>query len=110
MGSYRINRKNAIPLGTAIQEYLESSRLSTGMNTRRIFAAWDAVSGAGPFTIKRYYRSGKLYITLQSSVVCSQLYPRRGELTDKINEFLSRDEFFCPDNKTVSWVEEIILK
>ena len=110
MDSYRIKRKNAVSLGAAIQEYLGTSRLATGMNTRRIFAAWDAVSGAGPFTIKKYFRSGKLYVTFQSSVVSSQLYPRRAELVEKINDFLARDEFFNSDNRTVSWVEEIVFK
>jgi hypothetical protein len=35
--------------------------------------AWDQASGAAPYTIKRYFRDGKLFITLSSSVLCSQL-------------------------------------
>ena len=110
MDSYRIKRKTAMPLASAIREYLSDSRLSAGLNTRRIFAAWDAASGAGPYTLKRFFRNGKLYITLNSAVVRSQLHPRRLELTDKINEILSRDEFFLREDSAVSWVEELILK
>ena len=110
MDSYRIKRKSAVSIGAAIREYLGESRLRPGLNTRRIFAAWDAASGAGPLTLKRYFRSGKLYLTLSSAVVRSQLYPQRKALTDKMNEILSRDEFFSPEDGNVSWIEELILK
>ncbi len=110
METYRIKRKNAVPLSSAIKEYLKEAHLTTGLNTRRIFAAWDGVSGAAPFTIKRYFRSGRLYITLNSSVVREQLKMRLGLLTERLNEALSRDEFFSTDDCNVSWVEEIILK
>ena len=110
METYRIKRKNAMLLSTAIREYLKEAHLTTGLNTRRIFAAWDAASGAGPFTIKRYFRSGKLYITLNSSVVREQLKNRKDLLIEKLNAFLSRDEFFTTDDCNVSWVEDIILK
>ena len=110
MDSYRIKRKNAVTIGSAIREFLGESKLRPGLNTRRIFAAWEEASGAGPLTLKRFYRSGKLYITLASAVVRSQLYPQRKTLTDKMNEILSRDEFFSPEDKSVSWIEELILK
>lgn len=110
MDSYRIKRKNALPLSSAIREYLEQSRLSSGLNTRRIFAAWDEASGAGPLTLKRFYRSGKLYITLSSAVVRSQLAPQRDALVDKMNDILSRDELFLREDPSVGWIEELILK
>ena len=110
MDSYRIKRKNAIPLSSAIREFIEGSRLRPGLNTHRIFEAWDAVSGAGPFTIRKFYRSGKLYVTFRSSVISSQLYPRRELLVEKINEYLSRDELFSPEDASVSWVKEIVFK
>ena len=67
MEKYRIKRKNAIPIASAIREYLRDAHLTTGLNTRLIFKAWDEVSGASSFTLKRFFRSGKLYITLNSS-------------------------------------------
>ena len=110
MESYRIKRKNALPLGAAIKEYLRASHLTTGLNTRLIFKAWDDVSGAGPFTLKRYFRNGKLYITLNSSVVLSQLRARKEFLIDMLNDRLSRDELFEQEDQNATWVEEIILK
>ena len=110
MDSYRINRKNAVSLGSAIQEYLRDSRLSSGLNTRRIFAAWDEASGAGPLTLKRFFRGGKLYITLSSSVVRSQLVPHKDILIEKINSILAADECFSRDDPNVSWVQELVLK
>ena len=110
MGTYKISRKNAVPLSAAILEYLKEAHLTTGLNTRRIFSAWDAVSGAAPFTIKRYFRSGKLYITLNSSVVRNQLKPRKEFLLEQLNDRLARDEFFDRDDINASWVEEIVLK
>ena len=110
MDSYRINRKNAVSLAAAIQEYLRDSRLSSGLNTRRIFSAWDQASGAGPFTLKRFVRGGKLYITLNSSVVRSQLAPHKELLIDKMNAILAADECFSRDDPNVSWVQELVLK
>ena len=43
----RVARKTAVSLSEAIQEYLKAAKLSSGLNTQRIFAAWDAASGAG---------------------------------------------------------------
>ena len=110
METYRIKRKNAMPLSAAIRDYLKEAHLTTGLNTRRIFAAWDEVSGAGPFTIKRFFRGGKLYITLNSSVVREQLKTRKELLTETLNARLAGDEFFSTDDCNVSWVEDIILK
>ncbi len=110
MENYKIQRKNALPLSSAIKEYLRESHLTTGLNTRLIFKAWDEVSGAAPFTIRRYFRSGKLYITLNSSVIQSQLAGRKEFLTEMINARLGRDELFEQDDKNVNWVEELILK
>ena len=85
-------------------------KLSAGLNTQRIFAAWDACSGAAPFTLKRFFRGGKLYITLSSSVIRNQLYFQKAELMEKMNAFLSKDELFTQDDRTVSFIEELILR
>ncbi len=110
MESYRIKRKNALPLSSALKEFLRESHLTTGLNTRLIFKAWDDVSGAAPYTLKRFFRNGKLYITLNSSVVLSQLASRKEFLKEMINDRLSRDELFEQDDINVTWVEEIVLK
>ena len=93
-----------------VQQYIKSMKLAAGLNTQRIFAAWDACSGAGPFTLRRFFRDGKLYITLGSSVIRNQLYFQKQELIDKMNAYLSNDELFTADNRTVNFVQELILK
>ena len=106
----QIHRKEAVSLETVVQQYIKSMKIAAGLNTQRIFAAWDACSGAGPFTLKRFVRGGKLYITLNSSVLRIQLYFQRDVLVEKIYAFLSEDALFTADNKTVNFVQELILK
>ena len=110
MDSYKIKRKTAEPLAFAIKSFLKSAHLTTGLNTRLVFAAWDEVSGAAPFTIKRYFRSGKLYITLNSSVARSQYQRQKDLLLIRINERLRKDELFDRQDCNANWVEDIILK
>ena len=49
----RIHRKEAVGMEEIVQQYIKSMKLATGLNTQRVFAAWDACSGAAPFTLKR---------------------------------------------------------
>lgn len=106
----RIHRKEAVSMEVIVQQYIKSMRLAAGLNTQRIFAAWDACSGAGPFTLKRYFRGGTLFITLNSSVIRSQLFFQREELVRKMNAFLSKDELFTADNRSVGEVRELVLR
>lgn len=106
----RIHRKEAVGMDQIVRQYIKSMKLAAGLNTQRIFAAWDACSGAGPFTLKRFFRSGKLYITLSSSVIRNQLYFQRDVLVEKMNAFLSEDDLFTADNRTVSYIRELILQ
>jgi hypothetical protein len=106
----RVARKQAVSLAEAIQEYLKASRLTSGLNTQRIFAAWDAASGAGRYTVRRFFRDGRLYITVDSSVVRSQLSFQRDTLIEKMNALLAQDELFTRDDPRVGVVQELILK
>ena len=106
----RVARKPAVSLSEAIQEYLKAAKLSSGLNTQRIFAAWDAASGAGRYTVRRFFRDGRLYITVDSSVVRSQLSFQRDVLIEKINALLAQDELFTQDDARVGTVKELILK
>ena len=106
----RVARKTAVPLGELIQDYLKKSRLSSGLNTQRIFAAWDAASGASAYTVRRFFRDGKLYVTVSSSVIRSQLSFQREALLEKINARLGQDELFTRDAQGADFVKELILK
>jgi hypothetical protein len=106
----KIHRKEAVRMDQLVEEFIKSMRIAAGLNTQRVFAAWDACSGAGPYTLKRFYRGGKLYITLNSSVIRSQLYFQRDILIEKMNAFLAQDTLFTADNRSVGFIQELILK
>jgi hypothetical protein len=109
-GSVRIARKKALSMDEVVRMYVQSMKLAPALNTRRIFAAWDDASGAGPYTLKRFFRDGRLYITLSSSVVRNQLSFQSDALVEKMNAILSKDELFARDDTRVSYVKELILK
>ena len=106
----RFTRKEALSMEEVVSRYIKSMKLAAGLNTHRIYEAWDACSGAARFTLKRYFKSGRLYITLSSSVVRNQLYFQKDLLVEKMNAFLSGDPLFTPDNRSVGFVQELILK
>ena len=108
--NYFIRRKEALTMEEVIEEYIKSAKLASGLNTQRVFAAWDACSGAGPFTLKRFFRSGTLYITLNSSVIRNQLSFQKTELVEKMNATLAGDRLFTSDNRTVGYIQELVLK
>lgn len=110
MKTVKIERKTAVGMDQLVREYIDSMKIASGLNTRRIYAAWDQASGAAQYTIKRYFRGGKLYVTLNSSVVRNQLSFQKDALVEKINYLLGRDNLFTKEDPRVSWVQEIILK
>ena len=109
-GHVRIQRREPHSMDELVRQYIKSMQLAPALNTQRVFAAWDAVSGAGPFTLRRFFLDGTLYITLNSSVIRNQLYFQRDVLVEKINARLAEDELFTKDNRLVGTVRQIILK
>lgn len=108
--SIRIHRKEAVTMEEVVETYIRQMKLAAGLNTQRIFAAWDACSGAGPYTLRRFFRGGKLYITLSSSVIRNQLLFQKDALVEKMNQFLAQDALFTKDNDTVGCIQTLILK
>ncbi len=105
----RISRKTALPLVEVFKQMIVEGGARATFNSHRIFSAWDEVSAAGPYTIKRFFRDGKLYITLSSSVICMQLRMQKDVLRDKINARIQSDKLYigeAPDGP----VKELILK
>jgi len=105
----RMSRKSAQPLKEVVRQYLSSMKLAPGMNSHLIFSAWNKASGADKFTVKQFYRDGKLYVTLNSSVVRSQLYFQKDVLLEKINKIIEEDELFISAGPG-PYVFELILK
>jgi len=103
----RIRRKEAVTMSEAISQYIKEMKLSVGLNTQRIFAAWDAVSGAARFTIGKYYKDGVLYCTISSSVMRNQLYFQLATVLEMLNETLKRDNLYDGDK---GYVKSIVLR
>ena len=108
--NYFIRRKEALTMDEVVAEYIKSAKMASGLNTQRVFSAWDECSGAGPFTLKKYFWSGTLYVTLNSSVVRNQLYFKKEALIEKMNAWLSGDRLFTPDNRTAGYVKDLVLR
>lgn len=110
MEKNRIQRKEAVSLADALKMMLEDAHMTASHNTQRIFEAWDTASGASRYTLKRFFRDGKLYITVDSSVVRSQLSFQKDALLAKINSLLGEDPLFISGDKATVTVKELILK
>ena len=108
--SYFIKRKEALSMEEVVDEFIKSMKLASGLNTQRIFAAWDECSGAAPFTLKHFFRNGTLYITVSSSVVRNQLFFQKEALIEKMNARLSSDPLFTSDNRTAGAVKDLVLR
>lgn len=105
-----MERKDAAPMYELVNEYIKEMKLSAGLDRQRIFEAWDVVSGAGRYTVDRFYRDGVLYCTIGSSVVRNRLYFQRDVLLKQMNERLAEDEMFSREGRRESVVRSLILK
>ena len=107
-GASRLARKEAVGMDELIQWFVRDMRLSSGLNRQRVFAAWDKVTGAGPYTLSKSFFKGVLYCTLSSSVVRNQLSFQRKEIAAAVNAALAEDELFT--GPAAGYVKSIILK
>lgn len=110
MPTNKLPFRKAVGMNTLIREVLKEGRMAEAFNSRCIFRAWDLASGAAEFTVRRYFRDGKLYITLSSSVVRSQLHFQQDVLLQKINSIARNDEFFTNTESVKGPVTQLILK
>lgn len=110
METYRIHRKQALGMEEVIDQYIRSMKLAAGLNTQRVFAAWDEVSGAASATLRRYYRDGVLRVSLSSSVLRFELGLQKAQMIERMNAWLLKDDLFVKDDPKVGLVKDIILK
>lgn len=102
-----LKRTQAIPVGEALMSYFKQIRLNSRLNERRVFEAWDKVSGAAAYTSKRFFRDGKLYVTLNSSAARTHLSMQKAALLAHINSVLLDDPLYDAEH---GYVIELILK
>lgn len=106
---YKLRRQSPTAFSELIRLYLKNSPLRDQFNSHLVFSAWDSASGAGPCTVKKFFRSGSLYVTVSSSVVRSQLLFRKTALIERMNALLSGNEFFC-GGEGEKYVKNLIIK
>lgn len=106
----RIKRRESVGMPELIKMYIRDMKLTTELNRQRIYAAWSKVSGAAPYTLKRYVKNGVLYCTVSSSLVRNRLFFQRDFLVELINEELGKDELFTAEDKVESFIKSIVLK
>lgn len=106
----KLRKSQTVAVGSLMRESFRRSGIADAVNTQLVFAAWDKVSGAGAYTSRKFYRSGKLYVTLSSSVVRSQLSFLKDDIRRSINKSLSESILFSPGESQDKYVNEIILK
>ncbi len=106
----RLARKKAIPMEELVGIYIKEMKIASGLNSKRVFAAWDQVSGMGPYTLRKFFRGGKLFLTMSSSMVRSQLWLQREALVKMMNDALAQDPLFTDDGSGPDFVKELILK
>lgn len=100
--------KRALPISDVLKLMIARSGARATHNAHRIYLAWNEASGAGESTIRRFYRDGRLVITLNSSVVRSSLLFQKDVLIQKINALISQDGLFIGECEEA--VKELVLK
>lgn len=105
-----IRRKEPVGMDALIADYIKEMKIASGLNTQRVFEAWDKVSGAAAYTVGRFYRDGVLYCTIGSSVVRNQLYFQRNVLIERMNDYLVAEGGFISDIEEKRPVRSLILK
>ena len=108
--SYYIGRREALTMDQVIEEFIRGAKLSQGLNEQRVYAAWDEVTGAGTFTLERFFRDGTLTVRLASSMVRTHLWMQRYEIVRNINGWLRRDSLFVKEEGKEEYVKELVLR
>lgn len=88
-----MKRESAKSIGQVIEQFIRSEGLEDGLLRVRIFEAWDIVVGenAARYTSKKFFKDGKLFCSIGSSVLRSQIYFQKEEILKQINSLLSAD-------------------
>lgn len=106
----RLAHRDAIGMPDLMKAFVKHFNLSAGLNTQKLFDAWDKVSGAESFTLNKFFKGGTLYVTVSSSMVRTQLGFQKDSLIKAMNDLLEKDPLFMKDRNTVGYVKKIILR
>ena len=83
-----MKRRNPVRIGQLIGDLKNINTLSNGMKEVFIMGAWEKVVGKNiaDYTTKLYIRDRKLYVNFSSPAARQELFSRRREVIQKLNE------------------------
>lgn len=97
-------------MGALVPMFIKAMRLDAGLNTTLVLKAWDEASGASAYTLNKFFRDGRLFVTVSSSMVRSHLEFQKADIVASINRILENDPLFSNGCAKAGFVKEIILK
>lgn len=82
-----MKRKNAIPIGDLIRQYLREEGLETPLNQQRLISAWGVVLGNGilNYTADIFIKNQTLWVKITSSVIRQELSYAREQIVRRLN-------------------------
>ena len=85
-----MRRQKAVLLGDLFGEFLKSEGLEQGIRRMEVFEAWDATVGVriAELTSEKFFKDGRFYCKISSSVARTQLFTQRLEIIKKINDIM----------------------
>lgn len=105
----RLRRHEAVGMDELATQFIKEMKLSSGLYRLRVREAWDAVTGAGRYTLEVSLNKGVMICSISSSVVRNQLYFQREALTRQLNEYLKEHASgLVPDENNI--VKDLILR
>lgn len=108
--SNKLRRQEAVGLDELVKQFIKDMKLDAGLNRQRVSEAWDAVSGAGRYTLDVALEKGVLYCTISSSMIRNQLYFQKDVLAEAVNEALRKDQLFIWDWTKGPCVRTLVLR
>jgi hypothetical protein len=87
-----MRRSETLKLGELIKQSITANKLDDGLDKVRVKEIWFEVAGsyAVKATTDVYAENGKLYVSLNSSIIRSEIMLIRSELVKRINQQLGR--------------------
>lgn len=105
-----LERKDPSPMSDLVPMFVKLSGMTSALNENLIMSAWDKVTGAGPYTLKKYVMNGTLYCHISSSVVRNQLYFQKDEIVAAINAEVASNPVNAGNQGNRKYLKCIILK
>lgn len=88
-----MKRENYIRIDELMGRFVREFGLEEGLQRSKVLSAWDQVVGLkfSKLTTNKYFKDNKLRCTISSSVARDQLFVRRLQIKNQINELIGKE-------------------